>query len=116
MFTVGPHERLHSMFILSPTSMKKLDAIRLRKQVQSLAQRKLSASTIARRLGVSRPFVHRWKDADDPTVDQRGWAKGKKRKYTDAQETNVLAARDEAEQGFFSAHRRFRKRSVMRSH
>lgn len=82
--------------------MEKSDAIRLRKQVQSIARRGHSISEIARRLGVSRPFVHRWKDAKDPAADERGWVKGKKRKYTEKQEKDVLAARTEAEKDFFS--------------
>lgn len=83
--------------------MEKSDAIRLRREIQSLAKRGLSASEIARRLGVSRPFVHRWKDAKDPTADERGWVKGRKRKYTEQQEQDVLAVRTEAEKEFFSA-------------
>jgi transposase len=83
-------------------SMEKFDAIRLRQEIWSLSRRGLSASEIARRLGVSRPFVYRWKDAEDPTADDRGWIKGRKRKYTDEQERDVLAARTEAEKEFFS--------------
>lgn len=82
--------------------MKKSDAIRLRKQVRSLARKGLSISAIARHLGVSRLFVRTWKDAENPVEDERGWTKGNKRKYTAAQEQRVLAARDEAEQEFFS--------------
>ena len=81
--------------------MEKADAIRLRREIQSLAKRALSVSEIARRLGVSRPFVSRWKDGKDPTADQRGWVKGRKRTYTERQEQDVLAARDDAEKGFF---------------
>jgi transposase len=81
--------------------MEKSDAIRLRREIRSLAKRGLSVSEIARRLGVSRPFVYHWKDAKDPTADERGWIKGRKRKYTDEQERDVLAVRTEAEKGFF---------------
>lgn len=83
--------------------MEKSDAIRLRRDIQTLTKKGISISEIARRLGVSRPFVHRWKDAKDPTADQRGWVKGRKRKYTGRQEEDVLAARTEAEKEFFSA-------------
>lgn len=86
--------------------MEKSDAIRLRKQVQSLAKRGLSVSEIARRLNVSRLFVRTWKHAKDPTEDQRGWVKGRKRKYNEQQEKDVLAARTEAEKEFFSARMR----------
>lgn len=95
--------------------MEKPDAIRLRKQVQSLARRGLSVSEIARRLDVSRLFVRIWKDAKDPTADQRGWMKGKKRKYTETQEQRVLGAREKAEQGFFSAHTRSKTPLAMAS-
>lgn len=81
--------------------MEKSDAIRLRREIQTLTKKGISVSEIARRLGVSRPFVHRWKDAKDPTEDQRGWVKGRKRKYTGQQEKDVLAARMEAEKEFF---------------
>lgn len=84
--------------------MKKSDSLRFRKRVQSFAKKGCSVSFIARELGVSRKFVRRWKDVDDATKDDRGWQKGKKRKYTDAQEQKILAARDEAEEGFFSEH------------
>lgn len=89
---------------LPPNFMDKSDAIRLRKQVRSFAQQGLSVSEIARRLGVSRIFVRRWKDIVDPTTDKRGWVTGKKRKYTDAQERQVLDARSDAEKEFFSEH------------
>lgn len=95
--------------------MEKSDAIRLRKQVQSLAKRGLSVSEIARRLDVSRLFVRTWKDAKDPTADQRGWAKGKKRKYNDDHEQHVLVTRDKAEQGFFSVRTRSKTPSAMAS-
>lgn len=82
--------------------MKKIDAIRLRRKVHKLVKQGMPATRIARKLGVSRPFVHQWRDATDPTQDQRGWEKGKKREYTDQHEQHVLDARAEAEQEFFS--------------
>ena len=113
MLPVGPDECYQgegtiSLFSFPRFIMEKSDAIRLRKQVQSLARRGLSVSEIARRLDVSRLFVRTWKDAKDPTADQRGWTKGKKRKYSDDHERRVLTTRDKAEQGFFSVLMRYR--------
>jgi len=102
-------------FLFPHFPMEKSDAIRLRIQVQSLAKQGLSVSEIARRLAVSRLFVRTWKDAKDPTVDQRGWVKGQKRKYTRAQEQKVLKTRDKAEEGFFLERMRSTRPSVMRS-
>lgn len=91
------------VFTFYPISnMNKPDAIRLRRKVQKLARQGMPAARIARELGVSRPFVHQWRNATDPTQDQRGWEKGRKREYTDQHEQHVLDARAEAEQGFFS--------------
>jgi len=101
------------LFLFSLFTMKKSDIIRLRIQVQTLAKQGHSVSEIARRLTVSRLFVRTWKDAKDPTADDRGWEKGKKRKYNDENEQKVLTTRDTAEQGFFSERRRFRTPSVM---
>jgi len=91
--------------------MKKSDAIRLRKQVQSLSKKGLSVSAIARKLGVSRLFVRKWKDIDDPTKDQRGWKEGCKRKYTNDQEQCVVDARNEADENeeFFSEQEQYYK-------
>lgn len=102
-------------FSFPPFIMEKSDAIRLRKQVQSLSKRKLSVSEIARRLNVSRLFVRTWKDAKDSTADGRGWVKGRKRKYNDRQEKDVLAARTEAEKEFFSVHTHSHKNSMTTS-
>ena len=104
-----------SPFFFPHFPMEKSDAIRLRKQVQSLAKRGYSVSEIARRLGVSRLFVRTWNNAKDPTADERGWVKGKKRKYTDEQERCILDARTEAEQGFFSVRTNLRGNSVTAS-
>ena len=105
--------RVRFPLFLPPFIMEKPDAIRLRRQVQSLSKRGLSVSEIARRLGVSRLFVRTWKHAKDPTADERGWVKGKKRKYTDDHEQHVITTRDRAEEGFFSERMRFRGPSVM---
>jgi len=82
--------------------MKKSDAIRLRQKVQDLAQQGIPLARIARELGVSRPFVHKWKDAPDTERDVRGWKRGRKRKYTDAQEKKVVEKRKEVTDKFFS--------------
>lgn len=111
-----PGEEYYFLFFFPTSLMKKSDAIRLRVQVQTLAKQGLPVSEIARRLGVSRLFVRTWKDAKDPTADERGWVKGKKRTYTDDHEQHVLVTRDKAEQGFFSVRTRSNRPSVMTSH
>ena len=82
--------------------MKKSDAIRLRAQVQKCFKKGMPIAKIARKLGVSRPFVYQWKDVDNIQEDKRGWIKGKKRKYTDMQEQKVVDQRKEDVKGFFS--------------
>jgi transposase len=82
--------------------MNKSDAIRLRKLVQKYAAQGMPSAQIARRLGVSRPFVHKWKDVDHTEEKKRGWKKGKRRTYTDTQEEKVVETRKKAEKGFFS--------------
>lgn len=82
--------------------MDKSDAIRLRKLVQKYAKQGMPLAKIARKLGVSRPFVHRWKNAEDPADDRRGWEKGKKRTYTEEQEQIVIEHRKKLSRGFFS--------------
>ena len=87
--------------------MKKQQTLELRKKVQHYAQLGYSNSKIARELGVSRPFVIKWKGGKDVTEDHRGWQKGKKRKYTDAQEKIVIKARKNLENKFFLDPRQY---------
>ena len=82
--------------------MNKSDAVRLRKLVQKYAKQGMPVAKIARELGVSRPFVHRWKDAEDPETDRRGWKKGRKRIYTEEQEQAVIKHRKKLLRRFFS--------------
>jgi len=82
--------------------MNKSDALRLRKKVQELTQQGMPLARIARELGVSRPFVHKWKDTSDTETDARGWEKGRKRKYTKEQEKKVVKKRKEINDKFFS--------------
>jgi transposase len=90
------------LFFFPPFIMNKKESLRLRKQVQNCFKKDMPIAKTARRLGVSRPFVYQWKEADNPKEDKRGWTKGRKRKYTDAQEDKVVQKRKEDEEGFFS--------------
>ena len=90
--------------------MKKPDAIRLRKKVQDCSKQGMPVAKIAQTLGVSRPFVYQWMDAET-IEDQRGWKKGKKRKYTDEQEKNIVEKRKELSVKFFSEERRSSRNS-----
>lgn len=101
---------LYSVFIFPPFIMKKQDAIRLRKQVQDCKKKGMPVAKIAQKLGVSRPFVYLWMDAQT-TEDQRGWKKGRKRKYTDEQETKIVEKRKELSDKFFSEERQSGKNS-----
>jgi hypothetical protein len=57
---------------------------------------------IARRLGVSWNFVHRWtKDASLVISDHRGWPKGKRRTHTKQEETQLVMIRKELEERDF---------------
>ena len=82
--------------------MKKAEALRLRHQVQTLAQQGMKKTAIANRLGMSRKFVHRWVNAGS-VEDQRGWQLGRKRSYTNKDTDLVIQARKELKGSFFSA-------------
>ena len=62
----------------------------------------MPVAKIARKFSVSRPFVYAWMN-EKTTEDERGWKKGKKRKYTDEQEENIVEKRKELGDKFFSA-------------
>ena len=83
----------------------KKENIALRKNVQIYASRGLSNSAIARKLGVSRSFVIKWRNIADVNEDKRGWNKGKKRKYNDVDERIVVNTRKylEENKSFFGA-------------
>jgi len=63
----------------------------------------LNKSEIARRLGVSWNFVHRWtKDPQVNITDHRGWPKGKRRTHTKREEERLITIRSNLEeQDFF---------------
>ena len=85
--------------------MNKEQMIQLRKKVQFYASQGMKNTYIARKLGVSRDFVIKWKNKENVNEDNRGWKKGKKRKYTDKQEQKVVRKRKELENEFFLAQR-----------
>ena len=90
--------------------MKKSDAMRLRKQIQTCAKQGMPVAKIARKFSVSRPFVYAWMD-EKTTEDNRGWKKGKKRKYTDEQEGKIVEKRKELGDKFFSEEKLSKKKS-----
>lgn len=100
-----------SFYFFPNFSMKKSDAVRLRKQIQNSAKQGMPIAKIARKFGVSRPFVYAWMN-EKITDDQRGWKKGKKRKYTDEQEGKIVEKRKELSDKFFSEGKRFKKNST----
>lgn len=61
-------------------------------------------SKIARAIGVSRPFIHKWvRNKNRPVTDDcRGWPKGKRRFYTDQEEERIISLREELEKGLFT--------------
>lgn len=68
-----------------------------RSQVKELFfQKHLNKSVIARKLAVSRPFVHRWsKNKGGSIKDKRGWPKGKRRSCTKAEEERIIKIRQD---------------------
>jgi len=64
----------------------------------------VNKSEIARRIAVSRPFVHKWTSNKSKSVkdDRRGWPKGKKRVYTDKEEKRVIDLRNQFENTLFT--------------
>lgn len=76
--------------------------IELRKKVQKYAKQGMKKMKIAQLLGVSRKFVGEWYDTEkNPEKDERGWKKGKLRKFTKEQEENVIKIRKKREPHFF---------------
>lgn len=93
------------IYFLINQPMKKEQMIQLRKKVQFYAEQGMKGTMIAKKFGVSRKFVIRWKNVKDITEDKRGWGKGKKRKYSNKQEQRVVEKRKELEGNFFSDQR-----------
>lgn len=59
-------------------------------------QKHLNKSEIARKLGVSRPFVNRWtKLGSNPNQDKRGWKKGQLRSRTGQEVLRIVKIRKE---------------------
>ena len=81
--------------------MNKEQMIQLREKVQFYAKRGMKKTAIANKLGVSRPFIDKWISSPDIKKDNRGWEKGRKRKFTNKQEKRVIKKRKELESGFF---------------
>lgn len=62
----------------------------------------LNKSEIARRLGVTWSFVHKWtKDPKVQITDRRGWPKGKRRTHTKREEERLIVIRSELEERDF---------------
>ena len=74
-----------------------------RLQVRELYKKKtLNKKEIAKRLGVSWNFVHKWtEDLISEISDQRGWPLGKKRSHTDQEELRLIMIRRELEKSSF---------------
>lgn len=87
--------------------MKKEQIIQLRKEVQYYCKQGMKVSAIMRKVGVSKPFVIKWKNKDDAEEDKRGWKKGNKRKFSNKQEKIVIQKRKELEENFFLDPKRF---------
>ena len=81
--------------------MNKEQIIQLREKVQFYAGQGMKNTSIAKKLNVSRDFVIKWKNKKDIMEDKRGWKKGRKRKFTNKQEKQVIKKRIELENGFF---------------
>ncbi len=90
--------------------MDKETLIKLRRKIQEHAEHGMNNSAIARKLGLSRPTVIKWKSEKDVEKDDRGWKLGVKRQYTKKQERMVVRKRKELDEGFFLAHRQFSNR------
>lgn len=91
-------------------TMDKETLIKLRRKIQKCVGQGLNNSTIARKLGLSRPTVIKWRNRKDVEKDERGWKLGVKRQYTNKQERMVVRKRKELAEEFFLAHRRFSNR------
>lgn len=62
----------------------------------------LNKSEIARKLGMSWNFVHRWtKDPKVKIIDHRGWPKGKRRTHTKREEERLITIRSDLEERDF---------------
>lgn len=74
-----------------------------RHQVRELYKKKtLNKKEIAKRLGVSWNFVHKWtEDLVSEISDQRGWPFGKKRTHTNQEELRLIMIRRELEKSDF---------------
>jgi transposase len=75
---------------------EKKDLIRIRKKVNYMYfNRNLSKRKIADRVGMSRNFVNKWTQSEnqDMTEDQRGWPKGRRRKWDEKTEKRITQIR-----------------------
>lgn len=74
-----------------------------RKQARLLHfEKHLNKTEIAKELGVSWNFVHKWtKDLSAPIHDQRGWPQGKKRTRTNQEELRIIMIRKQLQEGGF---------------
>jgi transposase len=61
----------------------------------------LSKKAIAAQLGVSRPFVIRWSQSmdQDVTIDDRGWPKGRRRRWSEQTERRIASLHTELKHG-----------------
>ena len=61
----------------------------------------LSKKAIAAQLGVSRPFVIRWSQSmdQDVTIDDRGWPKGRRRRWSEQTEHRIVSLHRELKHG-----------------
>ena len=61
----------------------------------------LSKKAIAAQLGVSRPFVIRWSQSvdQDVTIDDRGWPKGRRRRWSEQTERRIASLHKELKHG-----------------
>ena len=75
--------------------MLKTNLIKVRRKANELYFKKLSKRKIIQYLGSSMEFVISWtkQPNQDPAPDQRGWKKGKPRKYTEFPITNGTTSR-----------------------
>jgi transposase len=79
----------------------KEEFVLLRKQVKECVLKGLNNSEISRRLGVTRDFVIKWRKGKDISKDKRGWINGRKRKYSENQEREIIEKRKSLQETAF---------------